>query len=359
MPLRGYTTLRLGGPAARFVSATTATDVIAAVRAADRDGEPLLVLGGGSNLVVGDDGFQGTVVHIATTGFEIDHTEDDSGDGAGDGTVVLTVAAGENWDAVVDRTVRAGLGGLECLSGIPGLVGASPVQNVGAYGVEVSDVLVSVDLLDRATGEVGTLGAEELGLAYRTSVLKGTDRAVVLRVRFRLTDAGLSAPIRYQELARKLQVDEGDRVPAARVRDAVLALRRGKGMVLDGEDHDTWSAGSFFTNPVLPEADLPGVLARIAERVGADVPVPRYPAGPGRWKLSAAWLIERAGFGKGFPGPGGRVSLSGKHTLALTNRGTARTADLLALAGQVRAGVRAAFGVDLHPEPVLVNCVIP
>ena len=348
VPLRGYTTLRLGGPAARFVSATTSQDVVVAVRAADRDGEPLLVLGGGSNLVVGDDGFAGTVVHVATEGRQVERGEDG---------VQLTVEAGEDWDRVVAESVDLGFGGLECLSGIPGLVGATPVQNVGAYGVEVSELLVSVDLLDRTTGEVRTLRADELGLGYRTSVLKGTERAVVLRVRFRLTDDGKSAPIKYAELARTLAVAPGERVPVEQAREAVLGLRRDKGMVLDGDDRDTWSAGSFFTNPVLAEAELPGVLAGIAAKVGEDVLVPTYPGSrESTVKLSAAWLIERAGFAKGHAGPGDRVRLSTKHTLALTNRGQASTSDLLALAAEVRDGVRDAFGVTLHPEPVLVGC---
>ncbi|WP_026425845.1 UDP-N-acetylmuramate dehydrogenase [Actinokineospora inagensis] len=348
VPLSGYTTLRLGGPAARFVTATTAGEVVDAVKAVDRSAGPLLVLGGGSNLVIGDLGFDGTVVLVANRGSKIDCTEP--------GRVQLTVEAGEDWDTVVAGTVEAGLGGLECLSGIPGLVGATPVQNVGAYGVEVSQVLVSVDLLDRGTGEIRTLRADELGLDYRTSVLKGTDRAVVLRARFALTDDGLSAPIRYTELARALGVRQEERVPVADARAAVLELRRGKGMVLDPADHDTWSAGSFFTNPIIPVTALDDVIGRIAAVVGADVTVPSYPAGPGTAKLSAAWLIERAGFGKGYQH--GRAALSGKHTLALTNRGTATTADILALAQTVRDGVRASFGVDLHPEPVLINCAL-
>jgi UDP-N-acetylmuramate dehydrogenase len=350
VPLSGYTTLRLGGPAARFVAAGTAEDVAAAVRAADGRGEPVLVLGGGSNLVVADAGFDGSVVQVANTGSKIDSL--------GDGRVALTVEAGEDWDAVVCRTVEAGLGGLECLSGIPGSVGATPVQNVGAYGVEIAQLLISVDLLDRVSGEIRTLAAEELGLGYRTSVLKGSERAVVLRVRFELADGGQSAPIRYTELARVLGVRQGRQVPVEPARQAVLELRRGKGMVLDEADHDTWSVGSFFTNPIVLKRELGGVLSRIAARVGADIPVPQYPAGVGASKLSAAWLIERAGFSKGYTGAQGRVSLSGKHTLALTNRGAASTDDLLSLAREVRDGVRVAFGVDLHPEPVLVGCTL-
>lgn len=320
---------------------------MAAVRAAE---DRLLVLGGGSNLVIADEGFDGTVVQVANLGSKIDSL--------GDGRVALTVEAGENWDAVVRQTVEAGLGGLECLSGIPGSVGATPVQNVGAYGVEIAQLLISVDLLDRASGEVRTLAADELALGYRTSMLKNTERAVVLRVRFELADGGRSAPIRYTELARVLGVRQGKQVPVESARAAVLELRRGKGMVIDADDHDTWSVGSFFTNPVVTDTELPAVLARIASVVGADTPVPRYPAGVGTSKLSAAWLIERAGFAKGYPGDHGPVRLSSKHTLALTNRGTATTGDILSLAREVRDGVQARFGVLLAPEPVLVGCAL-
>jgi UDP-N-acetylmuramate dehydrogenase len=346
--LAAHTTLRLGGPAARFVRAERAAEVVETVCAADAAGEPLLVLGGGSNLVIGDAGFDGTVVRIATSGCRYDRLDG--------GAVQVTVEAGMDWDALVARTVAEDLGGLECLSGIPGLVGATPVQNVGAYGVEVAELLVSVDLLDRRSGHVRTVDADGLGLGYRTSVLKGTDSAVVLRVRFELADGGRSAPVRYAELARTLGVAVGDRVPVADARAAVLNLRRGKGMVLDAADHDTWSAGSFFTNPVVPDPELPEVVRRVRARLGADVAMPTYPGGAGATKLSAAWLIERAGFHRGHPGPGGRVALSGRHTLALTNRGGASTGDLLALAREVMDGVEAAFGVRLRPEPVLVSC---
>jgi UDP-N-acetylmuramate dehydrogenase len=348
-PLAEFTTLRLGGPATGLVVATSDDALIDAVRAADGNGHRLLVLGGGSNLVVADEGFDGHAVRIATKGREYDNV--------GDGIVQLTAEAGEDWDDVVADSVEQGLGGLECLSGIPGLAGATPVQNVGAYGVEVSELLVSVDLLDRATGRVRTVRAADLGLTYRNSVLKHSDAAVVLRARFQLHDSGLSAPIRYAELARTLGVEPGERVDAAKARQAVLELRRGKGMVLDPADHDTWSAGSFFTNPIIAEAELPGVIARIAAQVGADQRIPQYPAAGGG-KLSAAWLIERAGFAKGHSGPGGRVALSSKHTLALTNRGGAATADLLELAREVRDGVRSAFGVTLVPEPVMVDCEV-
>ncbi len=329
VPLAPLTTLRLGGPARRLVEAASADEVVAAVRAADAAGEPVLLLGGGSNVVIADEGWPGTAVRVASRGMATD----------GD---LLTVEAGEDWDGVVAASVAAGLGGLECLSGIPGRTGATPVQNVGAYGVEISDVLVDVDLYDRAADAVRTrVPAADLGLAYRTSVLKGRADTIVLRARFALRRDGASAPIRYAELARTLGVEPGERVPAGRARAAVLELRRGKGMVLDPADHDTWSVGSFFTNPVLDEAPE-----------GA----PTWPAPGGRVKVPAAWLIQHAGFARGHAGPGGTVALSGKHVLALTHRGGGRTADLLVLAREVRDGVRSHFGVDLAPEPVLVGC---
>jgi UDP-N-acetylmuramate dehydrogenase len=336
--LAPLTTLRLGGPARRLVDASSAAAVIDAVRAADANGEPMLLLGGGSNVVVADDGWPGTVVRVASTGRDLERRSD--------GSVLITVEAGEDWDDVVAACVADGLGGLECLSGIPGRTGATPVQNVGAYGVEIADLLVDVDAYDRRTGAVREhVPAADLGLAYRTSVLKGRDDVVVLRVRFALPGTGESAEIHYPELARKLGVEPGARVPAAAARDAVLELRGSKGMVLDAADRDTWSAGSFFTNPVLSEAVAPAEA-------------PRWPAGPGLVKVPAAWLIERAGFGRGHAGPGGRVALSGKHVLALTHRGGGTTADLLELAREVRDGVRARWGVELHPEPVLVGCAL-
>jgi UDP-N-acetylmuramate dehydrogenase len=341
--LANHTTLRLGGPARGFAEASTTGALVDSVRDADDTGEPLLLLGGGSNLVVGDAGFDGKVIRVATSGWRV--LEND----------VVDVEAGQNWDEFVAATVYAGIGGLECMSGIPGSVGATPIQNVGAYGCEISESLLSIELYDRRAREVRTMTAEELGFAYRTSVLKGTEAGVVLGVRFRLHADGLSAPIRYAELARVLDVETGTRVPAAEAREAVLGLRRAKGMVLDALDHDTWSAGSFFTNPIVKTTEVPEVLARISAAVGTDVRVPEYPA-DGGVKLSAAWLIERAGFSKGHVGPGGRVSLSTKHTLALTNRGAASTEDLLALAREVRDGVLARFGVELVPEPLLINC---
>jgi UDP-N-acetylmuramate dehydrogenase len=336
--LAPLTTLRLGGPARRFVDAACADEVVAAVREADAAGEPVLLLGGGSNLVISDDGWPGVAVRVAGRGRRVERRPG--------GAALLTVEAGEDWDEVVAACVEEGLGGLECLSGIPGRTGATPVQNVGAYGVEVAELLVDVDLYDRRSGTVREhVPAADLGLGYRTSVLKGRDDAIVLRVRFLLPGDAASAPIRYPELARALGVEPGARVSAAAARDAVLGLRRGKGMVLDAADHDTWSAGSFFTNPVLPESQAPDSA-------------PRWPASSDRVKVPAAWLIQHAGFERGHPGPGGRVALSGKHVLALTHRGNGTTADLLVLAREVRAGVRAAFGVELVPEPVLVGCLL-
>jgi UDP-N-acetylmuramate dehydrogenase len=336
--LSELTTLRVGGAPRRCVEARSPDELIDAVRAADAAGEPVLLVAGGSNLLVSDDGFDGTAVVVRSRGVEVL-----SADACGG--VTVRVAAGEPWDDVVARAVAEGWSGVEALSGIPGSAGATPVQNVGAYGQEVADTLASVRAWDRVEQRVRTLAVAECGFGYRWSRFKADPgRWVVLDVTFQLALADLGAPVRYAELARALGVDLGARVPLGEVRNAVLALRRGKGMVLDAADHDTWSAGSFFTNPVLAADAVPD---------GA----PRFPAADGRVKTSAAWLIEHAGFGKGYglPGP---ASLSTKHTLALTNRGTARAADLLALAAEVRDGVRDAFGIELVNEPVLVNCTL-
>ncbi|KIF76182.1 UDP-N-acetylenolpyruvoylglucosamine reductase [Streptomyces sp. 150FB] len=341
-PLAPLTTFRLGGPAARLLTATTDDEVIAAVREADTAGTPLLIIGGGSNLVIGDKGFDGTALHIATTGFRLEDS-------------TLELAAGEIWTDAVARAVEAGLAGIECLAGIPGSAGATPIQNVGAYGQEVSSTITEVVAYDRTTGAPVTLTNAECAFSYRHSRFKEhPERYVVLRVRFGLEDAGgLSAPIRYAETARALGVEAGDRVPAAAARETVLALRAGKGMVLDPEDHDTWSAGSFFTNPILTEREYAGFLARARARLGEAVTPPAFPAGEGRTKTSAAWLIDKAGFTKGYGSGPARIST--KHTLALTNRGEATTDDLLALAREVVAGVRDAFGITLVNEPVTVG----
>jgi len=346
--LAPYTTLRLGGPARRFLEVGDTDELIAEVTAADRDGEPLLVLGGGSNLVIADAGFDGTVVHVATRGQDVVPE--------GDGRVRVRVRAGEEWDPFVARCVADGLSGIECLSGIPGLVGSTPIQNVGAYGQEVAQTITEVRALDRPTGRVVTLGHADCGFTYRNSVFKGTDRYVVLDVTFALETSGLSAPIRYGELARTLGVSPGDRVPVEEARAAVLGLRRGKGMVLDPADPDTRSAGSFFTNPILTAEEFAALEHRIADRLGPGVEFPRYPEPDGRVKTSAAWLIERAGFTKGYTKGPARIST--KHTLALTNPGTAHTTDLLALAREVRDGVQKAFGVTLTNEPILIGTTL-
>ncbi|MDX6714374.1 MAG: UDP-N-acetylmuramate dehydrogenase [Baekduia sp.] len=430
MDLSGFTTLRLGGPPAELIEATTDDELRAVVCERTSSGTPLLVLAGGSNVVVADEGFGGTVVHVATRGTERD----------GD---VLHVAAGEPWDAFVARCVADGLAGIECLAGIPGSVGATPIQNVGAYGQDVSETIVSVRALDRATGVVGDLAPAGCGFAYRSSAFKrdpgrwtvlrvsfaltpgdesrpvryaelaralgievgatpiqnvgaygqdvsetvvsvrALDRAtgavadltpdacgfayrssafkrepgrwVVLRVSFALAPGGVSRPIRYAELARTLGVAIGDTAPLADVRDAVLALRRGKGMVLDPADRDTASAGSFFTNPILTAAELAALQDRVAAHLGPDAPLPpAFPEPDGQTKTSAAWLIERAGFQRGYGDPDG-IAISTKHVLALTNRGAGTTAGLVALAREIADGVEAAFGVRLVPEPVFVG----
>ena len=347
MRLADYTTLRLGGRARGFVRASTEEELIEAVRAADAGGEPVLILGGGSNLVVADEGFDGTVIQVATRGVSR---------GAAPG--VLTVAAGEGWDAVVARTVAEGLAGLECLSGIPGLAGATPIQNVGAYGQEVSQTITQVRVYDRKTAEILDIPNEQCGFGYRTSRFRGADRFVVLSVTFGLAVQVRSVPVRYAELAAALGVSPGDQVESVQARAAVIELRQRKGMVIDPADPDTRSVGSFFVNPVLDAGALAAVEAAARAWCGPDTRVPRFAAKEdGLVKVPAAWLIEQAGFGKGYsPGDGARIS--SKHTLALVNSGSASTAALMALAREIRDGVGAAFGVCLTPEPVLVGVTL-
>jgi UDP-N-acetylmuramate dehydrogenase len=336
--LSDHTTLRLGGPARSWVRAETEQELVDAVRVLDEAGEPVLVLGGGSNVVVADEGFDGTVVEVATTGVVADHEGDDPTCGG----VVVTVAAGEPWEPFLAQAVERGWVGVESLSGIPGSVGATPIQNVGAYGQEISQTLASVRVWDRRLRGIRTFAAADCGFGYRTSRFKADPgRHVVLEVTFQFRQGALGAPVTYSELAAALGVESGARAPMADVRRAVLELRRAKGMVLDAADHDTWSAGSFFTNPVVPVDELPE---------GA----PSWPQPDGRTKTSAAWLIERAGFGKGYGD--GAVQLSAKHPLALTNRGGGTTADLLALAREIRDGVQDRFAIRLVNEPVLVGC---
>lgn len=348
--LAELTTLRIGGRPRALLACSTAEGVAESVRALDAADRPVLVLGGGSNLVVA--GGDLDLVVVAVRNREVEYLDEAD-------ALIVRAGAGLTWDDLVADTVGRGYGGLECLSGIPGSVGATPVQNVGAYGVEVAQVLHRVRWYDRASGVDEWVTPDALGLAYRTSVLKNSDRAVVLEVEFRLDRAGRSEPIRYAELAGRLGVAPGERTDPALVRRTVLELRRGKGMVLDDDDEDTWSAGSFFTNPVVRDEDLPAVRSRVAGRLG-DGPAGQMPAfaATGGTKLSAGWLIERAGFGKGYPSSSSPARLSTKHTLALTNRGAATADDVIALAREVRDGVREAFGVELHPEPVWVGCSI-
>ena len=339
MRLSDVTTLRLGGPAREVVEATTTDELVAAVADADAAGTPVLLVAGGSNLVVADDGFDGRVVLVRTTGDVIDQ---DMCSGA-----TVTVSAGESWDDLVARAVEQEWIGIEALAGIPGSVGATPIQNVGAYGQEVAQSIVRVRTWDRHENAIRTLTADQCRFGYRTSRFKAEPgRHVVLDVAFQLRLGSLGAPVAYAELARTLGIEVGERAPSAEVREAVLALRRGKGMVLDPADHDTWSAGSFFTNPVLPPA--------AADRLPSEAP--RFAQPDGTVKTSAAWLISHAGFERGHGTAA--ASLSTKHALALTNRGDATTADLLALAREVRAGVASRFGIELEPEPNLVGCAI-
>lgn len=413
--LSQLTTTAVGGPVTRYVEAGAEEDLVAAVSRADRAGERVLVVGGGSNILASDEPFEGTVVLVGTRGFTVsnpsraaDHTGagDDAargpaaaspdggahhgsdrhlhpadggtatatgGDAWDERSVLVEAAAGHPWDDLVRETVELGLAGLETLSGIPGTTGATPVQNVGAYGSEVSQNIVAVRVWDRQEQRRRTFSFEDLQFSYRDSLLKrnmdhGSPRHVVLSVTFRLERREDSTPVRYAQLATALGVEVGERAPLAMVRETVLRLRAGKGMVLDPADRDTFSTGSFFTNPVVPEHEL-------TDRIPADAP--RYPVLDARGgtvegavKFSAAWLIDHAGFGKGFGLPGtrnelldlvgedvagGRASLSGKHTLAMTNRGEASGEDVAAVARTVQHGVEQVFGVRLEPEPVLLG----
>ena len=332
-PLSVHTTLGLGGPARHLTMVTSIDEIVAGVRECVRDEQPLLLLGGGSNVVIADDGFPGTVLLIRSQGWEITR---------GDDHVSVTVQAGQEWDEFVRAMVEHGFSGMECLSGIPGSAGGTPIQNVGAYGQEVSEILTSVTTYDRDEGEIRTFTNEECLFEYRHSRFKRSERWVVLDVTFRLRVDPLSGPIAYPELARRLGVSPGERVPLAAARQAVLELRRGKGMVLDPGDPDTRSAGSFFTNPLVSQEYPSGA--------------PAWPMPNGVVKVSAAWLIENAGFHKGYRR--GPAAISSKHTLSLTNPDHGTTKDLLDLAGEIRDGVLDRFGITLHPEVVLVNCTL-
>jgi len=334
--LAELTTLRLGGLADRVEVAASTDDLVKLVAAADAAAEPVLLVGGGSNLVVGDAGWPGLVIRVASDTISREDR---------DGEQLLTVAAGVNWDELVAATVADGLAGLETMSGIPGLTGATPVQNVGAYGSEVADVLTGLRVYDRRDQSVLEWSPRQCEFGFRSSAFKHTERYVVLDVTFRLARSRQSGPVRYLELARRLGIEPGASAPLEEVRDTVLALRRSKGMVLDEADHDSWSVGSFFVNPLLESVPA----------VAADCPSWQT---DGRTKLSAAWLIEQAGFhrGWGLDRGHGTVSVSTKHTLALTNRGGATTAELLDLAAEIRDGVQARFEIRLGPEAHLRNC---
>lgn len=327
VPLAPLTTLRVGPVAHRMITCTTTEQVVAALTGLREQEVDPLVLGGGSNVVLADALAGLTVVALRNARITVDGS-------------VIRAEAGADWDTVVRTSIEHGLGGLECLSGIPGSAGATPVQNVGAYGAEVADTITGVRLLDRDTGELCWVAADRLGFGYRTSILKhpppGARAQIAVEVEFTLDPSGRSAPLRYGELTTALDAEPGQRAEPARVRDAVLELRRRKGMVLDDADHDTWSVGSFFTNPVVS-------TQRFGELTAAHGPMPNYPAGAGV-KLAAGWLVEHAGFGRGFPGPQAPARLSTKHALALTNRGAATSADIVALARQVRDGVAGFYG---------------
>ena len=368
--LAELTTLRVGGPVGRYVEAASEAELIDVVRRADAEGGPLLVIGGGSNILAADAGFDGVVVRDART--EVELVSDSACGG-----VQITATAGTTWDDLVRRAVASHWGGFAALSGIPGTVGAAPVQNIGAYGTEVAELLASVRAWDRAAGRTVHIPLAELHLTYRDSALKRsltdpdvgagrtwgpTGRWVVLSTTFHVRQASLSAPVAYRQLAEALDVDMGARVDAREVREAVLALRRSKGMVLDAADHDTWSAGSFFTNPVLTAAEaaaLPEDAPRfpVTDHTRVVAGTRDAPVVDGLVKTSAAWLIDHAGFPKGFavPGAGGRASLSTRHVLALTNRGGATAADIVALRETIVEGVRERYGITLVPEPVAVG----
>jgi UDP-N-acetylmuramate dehydrogenase len=332
--LAPYTTLGIGGPARRLVRAESTAELIEAVCAADAAGRPLVVIGGGSNLLVADEGWDGDAIVIRSSGIRVRR---------GDEAARVSLKAGVEWDGFVAEAVREGWSGVECLAGIPGLAGATPVQNVGAYGQEIADTLVEVAGWDRQAGAEFRYSAAECGFGYRTSVFKHTDRYVVTEVTLDLATADRARPIRYRELASTLGAPLGSTPPLADVRAAVLALRRGKGMVLDPNDSDTASAGSFFTNPIVDGQMAPPEC-------------PRWPEADGRIKLSAAWLIEHAGFHRGYQR--GRARLSTKHTLAVTNAGGATAAEVVALAREVRDGVRSRFGIELRPEPRLLGLTL-
>ena len=335
--LRHYTSLRVGGPAKKFVDAHNEKEIIAAIEAAGDS--PILIIGGGTNILVADNGFDGTVIRITNKSLE---AEIDACSGA-----TLTIGAGEDWDTFVQTTIDRGYAGLETLSGIPGTVGAAPIQNIGAYGHEVSEFITRVQTYDRQNKEIKTFTNNECQFQYRNSYFKAhPGRYVVLDVQFQIRIGEMSDPITYLELAKKLGVEPGDKAPVKETRKAVLELRASKGMLLSPDDHDSWSAGSFFTNPI------------ISQQQADELPnaAPKWALNDGRVKISAAWLIENSGTHKGDEIGGARIST--KHVLALTNSGTATAADIAELAKRARNQVKEVFGITLEAEVNLVGVEI-
>ena len=368
VPLSTLTTMQVGGPARELITVTTREQLIEAALDTWDSNEPWLILGGGSNTIVADAGFDGTVIHVQTTGIE---RQQDISRGPNHSTI--RVAAGENWDSLVAWSVEQGLAGIEALSGIPGSCGAAPIQNIGAYGQELSSVLTAVEFLDRYTHEITWIPASNLALGYRDSVFKQGKEGIVLTIELSLASYGdnLSAPITFPQLASALGVNLGDQVGLKAVRETVIALRASKGMVLDAADPDTASAGSFFMNPIVTEnfarnlpADAPRFPVQQIQQdrvlpLGADVPpLASQEAGPNLVKLSAAWLIENAGVKKGYRIPGSNAAISSKHTLAITNQGGATAAEVIGLATYVQAMVQSHFGIILYPEPNLIGVEI-
>lgn len=362
IPFSQLTTTRVGGPALLLVEPTDAAQLVETTLEVWASGEPWLVFGGGSNLIVADEGFDGTAIRVATRGIEQLAADGD--------TVTLRVQAGEAWDAVVEYAVQHGLAGIEALSGIPGSAGAAPIQNIGAYGQEVGAALIAIDYLDYLSGELSSIPVSELGLGYRMSAMKQGRQGVVIALDLRLTRGDLSEPIAYAQLASALGCEVGDRRPLAEVRETVLRLRATKGMLLSDSDPDSVSTGSFFTNPIVSArfaAGLPADAPRWSlEPEAADLVIPLdrldlldqltpAAATDPQVKLSAAWLIERSGIRRGFSLPGSKAAISSKHTLALVNTGGATAAQIGELARYVQSRVLNQFGVILQPEPVLVG----
>jgi UDP-N-acetylmuramate dehydrogenase len=332
--LNKYTSLRVGGPAKKIINVATEAEIIAAIEAAGDS--PILIIGGGSNVLISDSGFEGTVIHIANNQAE---SEVDACSGA-----TLTIGAGEDWDQFVAATISRGFAGLETLSGIPGTVGAAPIQNIGAYGHEVSEFITRVRTYDRESKAIKTFTNAECEFEYRNSHFKKhPGRYVVLSVQFQIRTGETSTPITYAELAKKLGIEVGEKAPVVDTRKAVMELRAAKGMLLNPNDKDSWSAGSFFTNPIV-SAEIAAALPEGA---------PKWPTADGRVKTSAAWLIENSGIDKGQAHGGARIST--KHVLALTNSGSATAEELVQLARDVRTSVQEKFGITLEPEVNLVG----